>query len=77
MLDALRQDNLLKIMTEPTLVTESGRAASFNSGGEIPVPVPQSLGHALPIDWKKYGTQIDFVPIVLGNGKIRLEVRPT
>ena len=25
---------------------------------------------------KKYGTQIDFVPIVLGNGKIRLEVAP-
>jgi pilus assembly protein CpaC len=74
-LDALRQDNLMKIVTEPTLVTESGRAASFNSGGEFPVPVPQSLG-TLSIDWKKYGTQIDFVPIVLGNGKIRLEVRP-
>ena len=26
-LDALRQDNLLKIMAEPTLVTVSGRAA--------------------------------------------------
>ena len=24
----------------------------------------------------RYGTQIDFVPIVLGNGKIHLEVRP-
>ncbi len=74
-LDALRQDNLMKIMAEPTLVAESGRAASFNSGGEIPVPTPQSLG-TLSIDWKQYGTQIDFVPIVLGNGKIRLEVRP-
>jgi pilus assembly protein CpaC len=74
-LDALRRDNLIKIMAEPTLVTESGRAASFNSGGEIPVPVPQSLG-TTTIEWKKYGTQIDFVPIVLGNGKIRLEVRP-
>jgi pilus assembly protein CpaC len=74
-LDALRQDNLMKITAEPTLVAESGRAASFNSGGEIPVPTPQSLG-TLSIDWKQYGTQIDFVPIVLGNGKIRLEVRP-
>ncbi len=25
----------------------------------------------------KYGTQIDFVPIVLGNGRIHLDVRPT
>lgn len=74
-LDALRQDNLLKIMSEPTLVTVSGRPASFNSGGQIPIPVPQSLG-TLSIEWKDYGTKIDFVPIVLGNGRIRLEVRP-
>jgi pilus assembly protein CpaC len=74
-LNALRQDELLKILSEPTLVANSGRAASFNSGGEIPVPEPQSLG-TISISWKKYGTQVDFVPIVLGNGKIRLEVRP-
>ena len=74
-LDAMRQDNLVKVLSEPTLTTVSGRAASFNSGGEIPVPVPQSLG-TISIEWKIYGTQIDFVPIVLGNGKIRLEVRP-
>ena len=43
-LEALRQDNLMKIMAEPTLVTISGRAASFNSGGEDPVSEPQSLG---------------------------------
>jgi pilus assembly protein CpaC len=30
----------------------------------------------ISIEWKKYGAQVDFVPIVLGNGKIRLEVRP-
>jgi pilus assembly protein CpaC len=75
-LDALRQDNLMKVMAEPTLVTVSGRAASFNSGGKIPVPTPQSLG-TISIDWQNYGTQINFVPIVLGNGKIRLEVRPS
>ena len=37
--------------------------------------MPQSLG-TTSIEYKKYGTQIDFLPIVLGNGKIRLEVRP-
>jgi pilus assembly protein CpaC len=75
LLEALRQDNLAKILAEPTLVTVSGRPASFNVGGEIPVPVPQSLG-TISIEYKKYGTQLDFVPIVLGNGQIRLEVRP-
>jgi pilus assembly protein CpaC len=74
-LDTLRQDNLLKIMAEPTLVTVNGRAAMFNSGGEFPLPIAQSLG-TVTAEWKKYGTQIDFVPIVLGNGKVRLEVHP-
>jgi pilus assembly protein CpaC len=74
-LDALRQDNLAKVMAEPTLMTVSGRPASFNVGGEFPVPVPQSLG-TISIEYKKYGTQLDFIPIVQGNGMIRLEVRP-
>jgi pilus assembly protein CpaC len=73
-LNALRQDSLMKICAEPTLAAISGRAASFNSGGEIPVPEPQSLG-TISISWKKYGTQLDFVPIVLGNGRVRVEVR--
>ncbi|MBN2024931.1 MAG: pilus assembly protein N-terminal domain-containing protein [Pirellulales bacterium] len=74
-LEALRRDNLLKILAEPTLVTVSGRPATFNVGGEIPILVPQSLG-TVSIEYKKYGTQLDFIPIVLGDGKIRLEVRP-
>ena len=74
-LDALRTDNLLKIMSEPILVAINGQPASFLSGGEFPVPVPQSLG-TLSIEFKKYGADVKFVPIVLGNGKIRLEVSP-
>jgi pilus assembly protein CpaC len=75
LIDAMRRNDLAKILAEPTLVTVSGRPAFFNDGGEFPVPVPQSLG-TISIQWKKYGTQVDFVPIVLGNGRIRLEVRP-
>ncbi len=74
-LDAMRQDQLMKILAEPTLVTVSGRPAFFQVGGEFPILVPQSLG-TVSIDFKKFGTQVDFVPIVLGNGRIRLEVRP-
>ncbi|MCY2994246.1 MAG: pilus assembly protein N-terminal domain-containing protein [Planctomycetota bacterium] len=73
---ALRQYDLVKLLAEPTVVTMSGRAASFNSGGEIPVPVPNGLG-TMGIEWKQYGTKIEFVPVVLGNGTIRLEVRPS
>jgi pilus assembly protein CpaC len=74
-LDALRRDDLMKILAEPTVVTISGRAASFKVGGEIPILVPQSLG-TVSIEYKNYGTQVDVVPIVLGNGRIHLEVRP-
>jgi pilus assembly protein CpaC len=74
-LDALREDRLMKILAEPTLVTVNGRAANFHVGGEFAITVPQSLG-TNSIEYKKYGMDIDFVPIVLGNGKIRLEVRP-
>jgi pilus assembly protein CpaC len=74
-LEAMRQDNLMKIMSEPTLVAISGQEASFNSGGQIPVPTPQSLG-TLSITWQNYGTHIKFIPIVLGAGKIRLQVQP-
>ncbi len=74
-LEAMRQDQLMKILAEPTLVTVSGRPAFFQVGGEFPILVPQSLG-TVSIEYKKFGTQVDFVPIVLGNGRIRLEVRP-
>jgi len=74
-LQLLQQRNIAKILAEPNLVTVSGRPAFFNAGGEFPVIVPQSLG-TVSIQYKKFGTQVDFVPIVLGNGMIRLECRP-
>lgn len=75
LLEALRQDNMMKILADPTLVTISGRSAFFHVGGEFPILVPQGIG-AVSIEYKKYGTRVDFVPIVLGNGKIHLDVRP-
>ena len=74
-LDALQQARVAKILAEPNLVAVSGRPAQFNVGGEFPVLIPQSLG-TTSIEFKPYGTQVDFLPIVLGNGNIRLEVRP-
>jgi pilus assembly protein CpaC len=74
-LEALRAYNLAKLLAEPTLVTVSGRPASFNVGGEFPILVPGGLG-TVSIEYKQFGTRVDFVPIVLGNGNIRLEVRP-
>lgn len=74
-LEAMRQYDLAKVMADPTLVTVSGRPAFFNSGGEFPILIPAGLG-TTSVEFKKFGTQVDFVPIVLGNGAIRLEVKP-
>jgi len=74
-IEALRQNNLAKLLSEPTLVSVSGRPASFLSGGEVPIQVASGLG-TTSIEFKEFGTRVDFVPIVLGNGNIRLEIRP-
>jgi pilus assembly protein CpaC len=73
--EALRQNNLARLLAEPTLVTLDGRPATFNVGGQVPIPMQQALG-VTTVTYRQFGTQIDFVPIVLGNGMIRLEVRP-
>jgi pilus assembly protein CpaC len=73
-LEALERNNLAQLLSEPTLTTVSGRPASFLVGGQIPIPVPQALG-VTTIEYRNFGTQLDFVPIVLGNGKVRLDVR--
>jgi pilus assembly protein CpaC len=74
-LQALRTENLAKIIAEPRLMTLSGRPAFLVSGGETPLLTSSGQG-APSISYKQFGTVVNFLPIVLGNGKIHLEVRP-
>lgn len=74
-LDALKEEQLLKILSEPTLVATNGRPAMMLSGGEFPVLVPQSLG-TVSIEWRDFGVRMEAVPIILGEGMVRLEVMP-
>jgi pilus assembly protein CpaC len=76
---ALRQNNLLRILAEPNLTAISGQEASFLAGGEFPVPVPQSGsggGSTITIEYKEFGVRLNFVPVVLGDGRIRLKLTP-
>jgi pilus assembly protein CpaC len=82
MLQALRQNQLLKILAEPNLVALNGHKASFLAGGEFPVPIPQTgtgIGGAAPItiEFKKFGVELGFKPDILDNGVIRLAVAPS
>jgi pilus assembly protein CpaC len=74
-LNALQNRQVAKTLAEPNIVAVSGRPAQFVVGGEVPILIPQSLGTS-SIEFKSFGTILDFLPIVLGNGNIRLEVRP-
>jgi pilus assembly protein CpaC len=74
-LNALRTEGVAKFIAEPRLVTKSGRPASFLVGGEQAIPVPAGLGQ-IGVQFEEFGTRLNFLPIVLGNGKIHLEVEP-
>ncbi len=74
-LDALKQDGLVKILAEPTLMALSGQTATFLAGGSFPVPVPQGLG-TVGIQYMDYGVGLDFTPTVLENNMISMVVSP-
>lgn len=74
-LEAIQTEQLAKILAEPVLVTTSGRPATVHSGGEFPVLVPQSFGN-LSIQWREFGVRLEAVPIVLGQGRLRLDLAP-
>jgi pilus assembly protein CpaC len=73
-LQALRTDGLAKFQAEPKVVTLSGRPAQFLSGGTVPTISTSLTGST--VTQVPFGTTITVLPIVLGNGKIHLEVAP-
>jgi pilus assembly protein CpaC len=78
--NALRQNNLLRVLAEPNLIATSGETASFLAGGEFPVPVTQGGGGAggvaVTVEYREFGVRLKFTPVILGDGKIRLKVAP-
>jgi pilus assembly protein CpaC len=77
-IDALKENGLLKVLAEPTLITLSGKTANFLAGGEFPVPVPQpgAGGTAITIEYKSFGVGLNFTPTVLSTKNISMEVAP-
>ena len=74
-IDALKEEGLIKILAEPTLIALSGQSADFLAGGEFPVPVPQGLG-SVAIQYKSFGVGVAFTPVVLSDKKISIKVAP-
>ncbi len=74
-IDALKEEDVLKVLAKPTLVAVSGQEAQFLSGGEFPFPVPQAFG-VITIQYKKFGVGLAFTPTVLSNDRISMAVSP-
>ena len=78
-IDALKEDGLLKVLAEPTLITLNGKQANFLAGGEFPVPVPQVSGgggQTITIEYKPFGVGLTFTPTVLSSKKINMQIMP-
>ena len=73
--DALQQENLVKVLAKPTLLALNGQEAAFLAGGEFPIPVPQAFG-LVTIQFKKFGVGLVFTPNVMDRKHISLTVAP-
>jgi pilus assembly protein CpaC len=75
-LQALESEGVAKLMSQPRLVTLSGNPASILDGGQQAVPQVGGIGGVAGVEFRDFGTTLQFLPIVLGNGRIHLEVEP-
>jgi pilus assembly protein CpaC len=78
-LTALTTENVAKILAEPHVVALSGHSAFFNSGGQQAVPQLASGGaggSVAGVSFIPFGTTLEVLPIILGNGKIYLDIHP-
>ena len=72
---------LAKILAEPNLVALDGQPARFLVGGLFPFPVPQSSSipggtAVVTVQFQRFGTILTFLPEILPNDVIRLDVEP-
>jgi pilus assembly protein CpaC len=79
--DALRSNSMAKILSEPNLMAIDGQPARFLVGGMFPFPVPQSSSipggtAVVTVQFQQFGTILTFVPQILPNDVIRLDVEP-
>jgi Flp pilus assembly secretin CpaC len=69
----LQEQNFGKVLAEPSIVTTSGRPASLNVGGELPIPQPNGADGT---GVRRYGTELNVLALSMGDNKVRLELRP-
>jgi pilus assembly protein CpaC len=76
-INALRTLALARSLAEPNLTTLNGQPASFQAGGQFPVPVVAgSAGGGLQgVAYVPFGVQLQFTPYIVARNHIRLVVQ--
>jgi pilus assembly protein CpaC len=75
-INALKQLNFARTLAEPNLVTLSGNAASFQAGGQFPVPVVTGFTNSglQGVAFVPFGVQLTFTPYVTDRDRIRMDI---
>lgn len=63
-----------RIISKPRLVCASGQKASFQAGGEIPIPRSDSEG-GISVTWKPYGIMLEIAPLYSTEDQIQIQIR--
>jgi pilus assembly protein CpaC len=77
-LNALVSQGKGRILSNPTTTVLSGRTATFQVGGQVPIPAASTVGSngtTTAIVFKDYGILLDIVPNALPNGNVTLRIR--
>ncbi|MDB5096000.1 MAG: pilus assembly protein CpaC [Cyanobacteria bacterium RYN_339] len=77
-LNMLSQDRDIKVLANPTLVIQNGKKGTFQSGGELPIPLLQTTsgGTSYAIEWKQYGVKLEVTPHLEGENTIAMLIKP-
>jgi pilus assembly protein CpaC len=71
--DMSEKAGLISTLANPNLTTVSGETAEFLAGGQFPVVTSSNNGTS--VEYKNYGVNLTYTPIVLSDGRISLRVR--
>ncbi len=74
-IDGERNDGLVRLLAEPTVMAISGQEGSFLAGGKIFIPVAQD-NNRISLEEREFGVGLRFTPTVLAGGRINLKVAP-
>lgn len=75
LLNVLESESVTSVLAEPTLVTVSGKTATFTSGGEdgyIVYGISNNGGESVNTQFKTYGVNLNFIPTVISENAITI-----